>query len=279
MYRKGISLMYIGSLITLLFFLTPAIDNYRYNFFSKKGVAQEDMFYKTLGDIRKIFSDYSYIKADLYFHGGIYKKDEKECAKTEDAHGEDKCADDNEHFHKKNDKLSSVSKISILPYIGEIIRISKHMHLHGKEEQEILPWLYYSTRLNPENIDAYVTGSYWIGQRLNKPDEAIKFLREGLIHNPGSWEIYTQLGEVYFVNKKDYKKALFNFEKAYGLITDKNSDKFGKRELYSFLAASYENFGDIEKVLELYRKILALFPQDKAVQKKIISFQSRPLSQ
>ena len=153
------------------------------------------------------------------------------------------------------------------------------MHLHGKEEQEILPWLYYSTRLNPENIDAYVTGSYWIGQRLNKPDEAIKFLREGLIHNPGSWEIYTQLGEVYFVNKKDYKKALFNFEKAYGLITDKNSDKFGKRELYSFLAASYENFGDIEKVLELYRKILALFPQDKAVQKKIISFQSRPLSQ
>lgn len=291
MYRKGFKdFLSVGSSVVLLFFAAPLIDNYQHEFLAKKGIFERDILCKMLGESKKALSDYADMKGDEYLHGGIVPRDKSECAKIEEHrrvrdhhhaaeshhYGEcPHCRDYHEHPHKEDAEPRSLSKLNILPYIGERINIAKHIHLHGEEEKELLPWFYYAVRLNPENVDAYVIGGYWIGIRLNKPDEAIKFLKEGQIHNPNSWQIYTQLGETYFLGKKDYRQALVNLQKAHGLLTEENSDKFNRREVYTFIADCYEKLGQIEKTLEFYRKVFVLFPKNELVQKKIESLSSR----
>jgi tetratricopeptide (TPR) repeat protein len=57
--------------------------------------------------------------------------------------------------------------------------------------------------MDPRRIDTYVTAAYWLRTRLHKPQEAERFLREGLRANPDSYEILLELGRVYFYNKED----------------------------------------------------------------------------
>jgi len=270
MYKNTFKIfIFVSFLIALLFFLTPLVDEYQYSFLSEKGIFEKDILYKVLGETRKILSDSAYTKGDEYLHGGIIAKDKSKC--EEIGHVLEYQKDTHEHLHEEDGEATGISKLNILPRLGGIIHISKHIHLHGEEEKELLPWFYYAVRLNPKNIDAYVIGGYWIGKRLNKPDEAIKFLEEGLTHNPDSWQIYTQLGEIYFIIKKDYRQALADLQKSYDLLTEENSDKYDKREVYTFMAASYERLGEIDKAIEFYRKILVLSSYDKSILKKITS--------
>jgi tetratricopeptide (TPR) repeat protein len=217
----------IGFLIMAVSFLTPFIDTYQNNFLAGKGVFEKDPLYRVLGETRKIVSNYSYIKGDEYLHGGVTAEDARMCEALEHKVQEQRDPShgaDNTYPRKAEEDVTGISKLNVLPYLGSIIHISKHIHLQGEEEKELLPWFYYAVRLNPENIDAYVIGGYWIGVRLDRPDEAIRFLEEGLMHNPNSWQIYTQLGEIYFLNKKDYRQALASLQKAYNTLTDENSD-------------------------------------------------------
>jgi len=75
--------------------------------------------------------------------------------------------------------------------------------------------------------------------------------------------------------KTDYRQALANLQKSYDLLTEENSDKYDKREVYTFMAASYEKLGEIDKAIELYRKTQDLFPQNKELQEKVDSLLSK----
>lgn len=273
-------LVFVSFLALLLLSLVAPIDNYQYAFLLQKGIFEKDMLYKILGETKKLLSDYADLRGDEYFHGGIVATGENKCEEMTRIvadHKEGRHEDPHYHEppHKDDKETSDISRLNILFRLGEIIHITEHIHLHGEDEKEVLPWFYYAVRLNPENIDAYVIGGYWIGQRLHRTDEAIKFLEEGLSHNPDSWQIYTLLGETYFINNKDYKHALANFQKSYDLLTDENSDKYNKREVYTFIASSYERLGKTDKAIEFYRKTLNLFPQDKSLQKKVNSLLSK----
>lgn len=269
----------VSILVLSICLIYPIIDNYHYNFLIKRGVFQEDILYRILGNIGNIFSDYSYINADVYYHGGIYNIGQEEDKHME--HGADNVLINNGKeyrnthiINEKGEKTKAISKLNILAYIGEKAHISEHIHLHGDEKRELIPWLYYAVRLNPNNINAYVIGGYWIGRQLQEPNEAIKFLKEGLTNNPNSWKIYNQIGNIYFTEKEDYKQALFNFQKANKLLTDTNSDKFDQRDVYTFTAACYEKLGEINKSMEFYNKVLMLFPNSKDLKEKITSLQN-----
>lgn len=255
-----------------LFFLIPLATGYQRAFLAEKGVVGKDILYKALGETRKILADSAFMKGDEYLHGGVVAKDKSKCQEIErmPEHVKDARAYTHRgHPRRERKEGAAVPVWNILPYLGGVIHISEHVHLHGEEEKELLPWFYYAVRLDPNNVDAYVIGGYWIGSRMNKPDEAIKFLKEGLANNPDSWRIYAQLGEIYFINKKDYEQVLTNMQKACELFTGENSDKFDKKEVYTFMAASYEKLGETDKANEFYGKILALFPEDKAALEKI----------
>jgi len=239
--------------------ISPHIDNYTYAYLSKKGVVEKDILFKTIGEAKILLSDISYITADIYFHGGRGKffEEEEECVSHP--------GEPHEHAYKH----IHAPKFNLLARLAEKLKFHEHRHLAGEEEKETLPWFYYAAKLNPHNIDAYVVGGYWAGSMLDRPDEGIRFLKEGLRHNRDSWRIYAEIGNLYFKMKEDYGKAIIYYEKAHSLITCKDADKYDRRTVLTFLAACYEKAGDNLKAINIYREILTDFPNNETLKQRI----------
>ena len=59
----------------LVLILASLVDNYHYDALSRKGFFQKDFLYRSLGEARRLFSQYSFMTADIYLHGGFYPDD------------------------------------------------------------------------------------------------------------------------------------------------------------------------------------------------------------
>ncbi|MFH1995368.1 MAG: tetratricopeptide repeat protein [Candidatus Omnitrophota bacterium] len=256
----------------LILYLAASIDG----FFAADALRAEsaalegDTLYKILGGFRDYLSWMSLVNADSVFHGGIRQENcpdafhfSVEAIRPASGHRED------EHDHSRHAEDLGPN---ILPKIAHAIAVTEHKHLTGAEEREILPWLYYTVKLNPHNELAYVLGGYWVGVRLKKPSEAVKFLLEGVSNNPNSWRIHQAIGEVYYMAEGDFEKALRYLERAKELSERENIDKFDKRVLYVPLAEAYARIGKPERSLELYEELLTDFPNNQIVQERIGHF-------
>jgi len=220
------------------------------------------------GELRTYLSSASYINADVYFHGGLYDFHE-DCSLFTPGHiSSNHEREDGDHYDSRPQKKTQ----NPLLEIAEKISITQHRHAIGSEEKELLPWMLYSVKLNPKNEKAYIIGGYWLGMRLNKLNEAINFLREGIKNNPESWEIYLTLGEIYLVALKDYQNARIYLEKAKDLAESKKADKFDLRSIYTFLAEAYDKTGYPKESVDLYEKLLKIFPKDETIKKREIFF-------
>ena len=237
--------------------IAPYIDNYNFSFLTKKGVTEKDILFKTIGEAKTLLSDVSYITADIYFHGGIGGFTEEECISHP--------GEPHEHSHKH----IHAPKFNLLARLSEKIELHEHRHLSGIEKKETLPWFYYAAKLNPHNIDAYVVGGYWAGIMLDRPDEGIKFLKDGIRHNPDSWKIHSEIGNLYYKKKEDYGRAIVYYEKAHSLFIKENADRYDRRGVLTFLSVCYEKTGDNLKAINIYREILKDFPGNEALKKRI----------
>jgi len=251
----------IGIGISIITLLGSSIDSYNQDFLTQKGIAglNQDIFYKTFGEFKNYLSDMSFIKADVYYHGGVYasKEDCETCNKGQPHIIEEKDPTrKDEHLHEHEHARNEVKpSLNILLDISKATHISTHKHLAGDEEKETVPWMYYAVKLNPHNEIAYSVGGYWLAIHLEKTDEGIKLLKEGFSNNPESWEICATLGQIYLLRKEDYRNAITYLEKAKELGEKQNIDRFGKKRIYIFLAEAYKKSDNIDKYNELTAKI------------------------
>src|SRR5690606_34860071 len=88
--------------------------------------------------------------------------------------------------------------------LGKKFSASTHVHLEKGNEREMLPWLRLSAELDPHNVEAYTVAAYWLRKRLEKTDEAERFLREGLRKNPNHPEILNELAWLNLESRKDF---------------------------------------------------------------------------
>ncbi len=233
--------------IAAIIVLGNAIDTYNGSSLIKQGISglNRDIFYKAFGEFKDFLSDMSVLKADIYYHGGTYEFRKHE--KTPSGEGlhimhELKHTGSPAHVHKHAHVEHRIKpSLNILMDIGNAIQITEHRHLSGKESKEIVPWLYYAVRLNPHNEQAYSVGGFWLAVKLKKPDEAIRFLKEGVDNNPDSWEIPAMLGQIYLINKKDYKNAYIYLKKAKEIGYKKGLDRFEKKRIDTLLGAARKN--------------------------------------
>ena len=122
------------------------------------------------------------------------------------------------------------------------------------DAREILPWLKLSAEMDPKKIDTYITAAYWLRTRLNLPDEAEQFLRQGLSANPDSYEIPLELGRVYFYNKKSPEVARVLWAEALRKWRQqqragKNPDPNGQEEILGEIVRYDEQKGDLKQLL------------------------------
>lgn len=251
---RNVTIPILGILIILVFALQIDVYNKSFLIQNKAIDTNTDLLYKVFGELSNYLSYLSYMKADNYFHGGVYLADKDECldkiSDAEHAHA---------HEHEHAERVMS-STGNLLLDIHNNITISEHKHLKGVESKEIIPWLYYSVKLNPHNQMAYSVAGYWLAVKMNDFNAGALILNEGLRNNPESWQIYSTLGQIYFEVKKDYQKASEYFESAvlYNRSTASRSDDmdiYNKRVVFGFLINCYSKLGMKDKAEALKAQV------------------------
>jgi tetratricopeptide (TPR) repeat protein len=162
-----------------------------------------------LGDSRRLFANHFYVKADVYFHSGLYpsifdqarQAEEKENHVAAEAHGEHAEPGQEEETDFLGPPTDWIDRF------GRHFQVTEHSHLQGENIREILPWLAISAELDPQRIETYTVASYFLRRQLGKADEAEQFLRQGLRANPDSYEILFELGRLYYENRHDSNRA------------------------------------------------------------------------
>ncbi len=200
---KASPLLLLALLLTICFTLATRIEP-RAAAWSRRDKSN-NVFSVLFGDGRRLFANQFFTMADVYFHSGyypsIFDKSGHESEVVAESHGHKDAPED-----EKNEDFLGKPKDWIDAF-GRNFRITKHTHLEHGNEREILPWLRLAADMDPQMIDTYTVGAFYLREHLNRPQEAEAFLREGLRNNPDSCEILFELGRVYYESDHDPDRA------------------------------------------------------------------------
>ncbi len=101
-------------------------------------------------------------------------------------------------------------------YWTRTVQYFGHRH-HDLEHtyNELAPLLEITTTLDPQMFPAYQFGASFLAPKppngAGQPERAIQLMEYGIQHNPDNWQLYYDLGFVYYTELKDYKKAAESF--------------------------------------------------------------------
>jgi tetratricopeptide (TPR) repeat protein len=270
-----------------------------------------NVFEVVLGEGRRMFANHFAVKADSYLHSGFYPsifdqaaaaeaREKSEQAKTnaaprkltaESEHtGESEHAADAEHAHDaghahengeescpechKCDTTFMGQPQDWIDRLGRNFIVTQHTHLEDGKAREILPWLKLAVELDPQRVETYAVGAYWLRVDQNRPDQAERFLREGLKANPESYVLYFELGQLYYESHRNTQRARNLLEHAYRLW-QKNEGIKEEPDRASFLGITVRlgklelEAGNPQKAIEWLTMAKEHSPSPDALQKQI----------
>lgn len=263
--RLTVSLVFVVC-VSLATSLAPRFDDLQ-----KERNGADSVMTLLMGDSRQIFAAHFYTKADAYFHEGAYVSmfDRPSTEDHTSAHAD--AAEEAEHEHEAAAHREGRDWIE---RFGKNFQVTEHSHLEGDNAREILPWLKLSAGMDPHSIEPYVTAAYWLRKRLNKPEEAERFLREGLRANPDSYEILFELGAVCAECRNDpdvarrlWEMALQKWEEQ--KQANRKPNELTKIEILGQLAKLEGKQGNIQREIERLEELKKLSPSPDEVEKRI----------
>jgi len=103
-------------------------------------------------------------------------------------------------------------------YWTRAVQYFGHRHYdRAHSYNELAPLLQITTALDPKLVTAYQFGASFLAppppNGAGQPERAIELMQYGIAHNPENWNLYYDLGFVYYTELKDYKKASETFAK------------------------------------------------------------------
>lgn len=247
----------VAIIIAAALFLVPAGMNIPLGNYYYSGVTEEkaDIIYRIFGSLRGMLADWAFMKGESYYHGGLpvatIMEQKVECLREEMAGIHDEEAE----APARAEKQAPWQNLFLNLYAG--LKTTRHIHLSGKAEREVLPWFYLEVKFDPRDIQGWTLGAYWL-RRNSMYAEALRFLREGERKNPDSARIKTMLGDIFF-RDKEYGEALVYLEQARRLWNEGKplnsvADDYAATDralAFTLLAGIYRMKGDREEVLKV----------------------------
>lgn len=97
-------------------------------------------------------------------------------------------------------------------YWTRTVQYFGHRHfLREHSYNELAPLLEITTALDPHLIPAYQLGASFLAPRppngAGQPERAVELMRFGIQNNSDNWNLYYNLGFIYYTELKDYAKA------------------------------------------------------------------------
>ncbi len=239
----------------------------------------DNVFGMMFGDGRKLFANHFFTMADVYFHSGYYpsvfdKNSEEQKEIISASHGRKETEED-----EKNEDFLGKPKDWIDGF-GRHFRITQHTHLEQGNEREILPWLRLAADLDPQKVDTYTVGAFFLREHMGRTQEAEAFLREGLRNNPDSCEILFELGRLYRDGLHDADRARNVWElgvKKFLLRSpdQQKEDKLALDELAVNLAHLEEDAGNYGQAINWFHLAQKVSPVPESLQKQIDEVQKK----
>ena len=239
---------------------------------SKRG--QSDNILKVLlGDGRRLFANHFFVQADVSFHGGYYPSLFDQANRPKDtSHLTAKEGEPAAEEHEKQMNFLGPPRDWIERF-GRHFIITAHTHLEGNNEREILPWLKLSAELDPQKVETYTVAAFWL-RNMGKVKEAERFLREGFLNNPDSYEILLELGRLYYENNHDPARARKIWDLALRrwseqAAANKDPDLLTLDQIAGNLARLEEAEGNFARTIQLLELCKKASPHPEALQKQI----------
>ena len=227
-------------------------------------VQEQDIIQRMFGGLRGLVADWAFMKAEEYHHRGLpfmkamkYHSGETFVAEII-KHGEEGAEEEHKHAaHEPGDIFSKIYRA---------VKVTEDAHLKPADEKEVLPWFFVEVAFNPHDIRGYNLGGYWL-QKMKRPEEALKFLKEGEKNNPGSATILGSIGWLYFQEDKLQDAAEY-LDKASRLWLDGKEpniirtpyDRSDRYFTIDRLGAVYEKMGRRDDALKIYEVLEQLEP-------------------
>ena len=211
--------------------------------FSKQEAISRTVAAAIMGDSRVAVSQHFFETADLYFHKGA------------------------EHIAKE-----SFSN-DIFQRTQQIVSPSGHFHIEHDNIKEMMPWLWLSIKMDPQNIETYLVTSFWLSNAAKKPNMALEVLKEAQLNNPYNYQVEIEKGRIYLKQGR-LDKAKHAFDTAL-LFWTKTADQLNEFEnmdraealLYRGLLAEHDN--NTTLATDLYKEILTHFPGRSGIRDRI----------
>jgi tetratricopeptide (TPR) repeat protein len=215
----------------------------------------------------------------VYFHSGYYPSvfdkhsaEEKEIISA--SHGKKETEEE-----EKNEDFLGQPKDWIDAF-GRHFKITRHTHLEHQNEREILPWLRLAADLDPQKIETYTVGAFFLREHLNRPRQAEAFLREGFRNNPGSPEILFELGRIYHESYHDLDRARnvwqLGVNKFLALKPDEEKEsKLVFEEIVVNLARLEDEAGNYQRAIDWFHAAQKVSPYPSALQAQIDAIQKK----
>jgi tetratricopeptide (TPR) repeat protein len=244
------------------------------------GQSQSDNVFKLLfGEGRRLFANEFFVMADVYFHSGyypsIFDRQETEHDVAMPAHGQAEDADStsDDFLGPPPDWIAALDRHFVPNQHTHLGSGGPSGHAKASSVQEILPWLKLAADMNPQMIETYTVGAYWLC-RLHKPMEARDFLFEGLRNNPGNSELLFDLGRLYNENFHDASRARNVWVAALRCWQAQNGDakkdsKWLCDKISVNLAYLEENAGNWLQAIQYFEIAKSMSPNPDDIQKQI----------
>jgi tetratricopeptide (TPR) repeat protein len=278
---KASPYLVLALVLTVCFTLATGIEPRAANWSNRS--KSDNVFSVLFGDGRRLFANQFFTMADVYFHSGYYPSifDLREEGTKEivaESHGHTDSPED----EIKEDFLGKPK--DWIDRFGRHFHITEHTHLEHSHEREILPWLRLAADMDPQKIETYTVGSFFMRQHLNQPREAEAFLREGLRNNPNSYEILSELGRLYDENDHDTGRARNVWELALRRWMqqdpkDQKENKLDFEEITVHLARLEREAGNWQQAIHWFQAAQKDSPDPNALQQQIDEIKKKMAAQ
>ena len=270
-------LLILAALLALAFTLATGLATRAEGWSAR--TKSDNVFGMMFGDGRKLFANHFFTMADVYFHSGYYPSvfdknsgEQKEIISA--SHGRKETEED-----EKNEDFLGKPKDWIDGF-GRHFRITQHTHLENNNEREILPWLRLAADLDPQKIETYTVGAFFLREHMGRTTEAEAFLREGLRNNPDSCEILFELGRLYRdgLHEPDRARNVWELGVKKFLIRSPDEMKDNKLvldELAVSLARLDEDAGNYGQAINWFHLAQKVSPNPGGLQKQIDDLQKK----
>ncbi|GIV19910.1 MAG: hypothetical protein KatS3mg023_1661 [Armatimonadota bacterium] len=145
---------------------------------------------------------------------------------------------------------------------------------HDGQHEHLINMTYFAITLDPHHIDLYQNAG-WLLWSSDRDDEAVAMYQRGLRNNPNAYDMYYELGQYYYLRKRDYAQAKEYLEKAVQFPCE--------WFVWNTLGHTYARLGEREKAVQTWQELLRRFPmmpidQMEAVRKNIRDILTRDAS-